>query len=325
MTSPWVLLSDRPALPAAPPPPAALALVLECALPLRDPAVLIDWQGANATALSVYLDPAQGMTVLLRHRGRPVHHRMTGAIPLPASGIVRVSLGSDPAAGRWTLRVEAPDTDQVRTTRGRDPMPLDLLADMVPAAATRHPALLWFGLAHGDRMPAQPRWIGPATPVDTPQGPRAAAVLRTGDIVTTLAGPRPLIAIRSCETPVSGSLAPVRLRAPWFAARTDLIVSADQPVMLSGVAVEYMFGEDTVLAEAGMLAGGMAAIRDARPGVVTGLTLTLPPDPDPAAGVILADGCALAVSDCPGLRRLAPFEAVPLASRLGPGLRGRAA
>jgi hypothetical protein len=304
-----------------------MAFVLETALPITGPAVLIDWQGPQGAALSVFADPRGGIAVLIRQGDRVARHRMTGALPLPPSGIARMTLASDPGTGRWSLRIEVPGTSLARTTRGRNPLPLGPLAAMIAGGSvpTCHPAVLWFGLAQGDRMPVPAPWVGPATPVDTPQGPRAAASLRAGDIVTTLAGPRPVAGITTCTTPVSGSLAPVRLRAPWFADRADLIVSNDQPVMLCGVAVEYLFGEDAVLAEAGMLAGDTAAIRDARPGVLTGLSITLTPSEDPLAHVILADGCALPTAGCNGLRWLAAYEALPLRLHLGPGLRARAA
>lgn len=326
MMTDWVSLSGRQGPPPAPM-TGAMALVLECALPFAGPTVLIDWQGSDGAALSVYADPRGGLAVLVRQGDRVARHRMSGPLPLPPSGIARLTLASDPGAGRWSLRIEVPGTAHARTTRGRDPLPLGPLVAMAGdgLALACHPSVLWFGLAQGDRMPVPAPWIGPATPVATPQGPRAAASLRAGDIVTTLAGPRPLAGVAVCETPVSGSLAPVRLRAPWFADRADLIVSHDQPVMLCGVAVEYLFGEDSVLAEAGMLAGDAAALRDARPGVLTGICLAMTPGTDPMAAVILADGCALPVAGCRDLRCLAAYEAVPLRLHLGPGLRARAA
>jgi hypothetical protein len=326
MTSGWLTLSGRPAT-SGDATTGAVALVLECTLPIVGPTVLIDWQGPIGVALSVFADPRGGLAVLIRQGDRVARHRMSGPLPLPPSGIMRMTLTSDPGAGRWSLRIEAPGTAHARTTRGRDPLPLGPFVAMTAKGAglTCHPSVLWFGLARGDGMPQPDPWIGPATPVDTPQGSRAAATLRAGDIVTTLAGPRPLAGITPCETPVSGSLAPVRLRAPWFADSADLIVSHHQPVMLAGVAVEYLFGEDAVLAEAGMLAGDTAAIRDARPGVLIGLSLALAPESDPLAAVILADGCALPVAGCRSMRWLAAYEAVPLRLHLGPGLRARAA
>lgn len=319
------MLSGGPAK-VAPAAAGATALVLECTLPIAGPTVLVDWQGPDGAALSLFADPQRGISALIRQGDRVARHRMAGAIGLPPSGIVRLTLASDPGAARWTLRVEAPGTSVQRTTRGRDPLALEPLAGMTSTGTLScNPAVLWFGLARGQGIAVPPPWIGPATPVDTPDGPRLAGSLHPGDIVSTLAGPRALADVTACETPVSGSLAPVRLRAPWFGERTDLIVSPDQPVMLSGVAVEYLFGEDLVLAEAGLLTSDTAAIRDGRPGILRGICLALPPDGDPRANIILADGCALPTAACTGMRRLAGYEAVPLRLHLGRGLRARAA
>jgi hypothetical protein len=181
-----------------------------------------------------------------------------------------------------------------------------------------HPAVLWLGFAAGGGVPGPGRWIGPATAVDTPAGPCPAARLRPGDVVVTPAGPRPLAAAERLPGPAAGRFAPVRLRAPWFARQADLIVSPEMPLRLSGVAVEYLFGAEAVLARAADLAGGRAAHGAPSAAPVQGVALRLPPDPRPGAQVVLAGGCALSLD--PDAACLPAVEAVPLRLLLGAGM-----
>jgi len=121
---------------------------------------------------------------------------------------------------------------------------------------------------------------------------------------------------------------PVLVRAPYFAAHSDLLVSADQLVALSGTEVEYLFAEDEVLAEAGHLTDGRSALYDTRRAVTACVSLDLGyPD------LILSDGCALAsarhgarAGTLPQPRRLLRcYEAVPLLALLGRSNGRRAA
>ena len=51
------------------------------------------------------------------------------------------------------------------------------------------------------------------------------------------------------------------LRQPFFAGERDLLVSADQLLLISGPSVEYLTGEEEVLVPAGALADGRVAER----------------------------------------------------------------
>ena len=136
----------------------------------------------------------------------------------------------------------------------------------------------------------------------------------------------PNIGVEAIYTSDGG--APVLVRAPYFAAHSDLLVSADQLVALSGTEVEYLFAEDEVLAEAGHLTDGRSALYDTRRAVTACVSLDLGyPD------LILSDGCALAsarhgarAGTLPQPRRLLRcYEAVPLLALLGRSNGRRAA
>ncbi len=317
----WLALSDAGA-PAAPAGGAAgLWLVLEFALPLRAPGVLLDWREGGA-ALSVFADPATGVSVLLRQGAAAARHRIMGALRLPAEGVARIALGWSGDGSGWVLRLEAPGTGLIRGARGR--------AALLPAAAVlagpfaargvaRHPAVLWYGLAEERALAPPGPWIAAATPVETPEGPCPAGALRPGQWLASPEGPVPVLAVRTAALPAAGSLSPIRLRAPFVARGPDLIVSPRQAVLLSGVSVEYLFGEDMVAAEARQLTDGRSARPDPRAGGVQAVMVQTGGPP------FIAAGCLLAAADHRGARLLADWEAVPLRLALEPWLRGRAA
>jgi len=282
-------------------------LVIELAWPPMRAGVLLDWQldeGAGHT-LSVFHDPAVGIVVLHRAHGRVLRHGLPG--PLPARGpTARLTLGWSVAADLWSLTLAAADRDCdaansqargiMRRVEGRGPLAPGCrqLAAMCDGRGLRRrdPSVLWFGLTDGTAPPPAAPWIGLQTPIDTPRGPVAAGHLRVGDRVMTVDhGPLPVMGLRRFELPGRGAEAPVLLRAPWFARQADLLVSADQPVILSGDTVEYLFGEDAVLVPAGALVDGRAALCDNRRAVVAGVSLDLG-----CGALIAADGCLLATA-----------------------------
>ena len=176
-------------------------------------------------------------------------------------------------------------------------------------------------MTRGAAPPQGRAWIGPATLVDTPGGARAAGLLRVGDRVMTDAGPLQLREVRRIEVPSRGSHTPVILRAPYFGATGDILVSADQRVRLSGSNVEYLFGDEAVLVEAGHLTDARSALFDQRRASAIGIVL------DTGTGAVMeAGGCGLGMTGgTPALRILRRYEALPLLALLGRGARVRAA
>lgn len=167
-------------------------------------------------------------------------------------------------------------------------------------------------------------WIGADTPVATHRGPVAGRHLRPGDPVVTPEGFARVRAVAAADLGAAhfgasalearGGQAPVLLRAPYFAARCDLLVSPGQPVVLRGTLVEYLFGEEAVQAEARLLVDGRTALEAVEDRLAV-ISLELD-----RAGAILADGCALAMPGPRGaaLRSLCAYEvAEVLAQRRG--------
>ena len=321
----WIALSDRrdPRFATT----GALidrgVFVMEFALPLSGSVVLLNQQTdeAEPRTLSVFLDPAVGLMILHRQGLAVRRHALPGPLPL-SGGVARLSLAFDSGANHWRMQLDVSGGEDPVWVTGRDPLPL-ALDDLQRLCAghgqvQRHPSVLWFGATLGERLPDRAPWIGLNTLVDTLTGPVPAGRLRPGDRILTLDdGPLPLLRVTHRDLPSAGFFAPVLLRAPFYGAARDLLVSADQPVMLSGTLVEYHFGEDEVLIPAGALIDGRKALAEHRRAVTCSVALDLG-----CPALFTADGCVL-MSD--GADRLTPpprrilqtYEAKPLIGHSG--------
>ena len=310
----WIALSDHDetvlaAAPSGVPPHAVL--VFDLALPLIGTTVLLDHAGPGG-ALSLIYDPAAGFGVMLRQDGGSSCHMLPG-INADKPGCGQLQFGWTTASGDWTLRFVTALGDDGVAASGRAPLPLPqrLLHDVCRGGPgqQRAAALLWCGATTGP-APAPAAWIGPRTPVATPDGPQAAGMLQPGDrVLTRDHGTLPVRAVRRQALPGQGSFAPVRLRAPFFHAPTDLLVSACQQIAISGDDVEYLFGCDTVLVAARHLVDGARALTEGQPRLLPWIALDLD---HPA--LILSGTCALATgaAGSPSLRCLDRFEACTL-------------
>lgn len=320
----WLLLSDRDA-PLRSDLPLRLStgtLVMELSWPLAT-GVLLDWRGADGQALSLFHDPQSGLGLLwrdgtvLRRFLLPGHLRLEGRV-------ARLVFGWDGPANSWTMRLDDGQDATVASTCGLTPPAFETaaLADLCAGrgVSRKESSVLWFGISQGMVPPPHMAWIGLSTPVPTVEGLVPAGLLRPGHwVLTREAGAVPLRSVQRVDMPSRGSHAAIVLRAPWFATARDLLVSADQLVALSGLEVEYLFGEEEVLVTAGALVDGRSALTDNRRATAPGVTLDL-------GGLHLIDcmGCTLMTAHngptttmpILPLRALLDYEALPLLSLL---------
>ena len=112
-----------------------------------------------------------------------------------------------------------------------------------------------------------PQPIGPfaciaeGTPIDTAEGPKPIEQISAGDqVVTHDNGLQPVIWVGWREMPSCTFHRPIALRAPFFGLEQDVIVSACHRLMMGGPTVEYLFGVETVLIQAGDLTFGGGAV-----------------------------------------------------------------
>ncbi|EET49288.1 Hint domain-containing protein [Thalassobium sp. R2A62] len=90
-----------------------------------------------------------------------------------------------------------------------------------------------------------------AARIRTTKGIVAANKVRPGDLVQMHDGD--IAQVRWCgsvDLPARGQFQPLRVRAPYFGATHDVYVAAEQHMLFSGSEVEYLFGEESVLASA---------------------------------------------------------------------------
>ncbi|VDC23257.1 Hint domain-containing protein [Pseudogemmobacter humi] len=311
----WLMLSGQSAPARLPDRLDRGRLSIELSWPLPQD-VLLDWQAGEQT-LSLFHHPRTGLALLWREGECALRLRL--AAPLPCTTrAARLDLSWE--AGAWSLRLEdaaGREIARARPPRGQPPagLPGAALAALCRGDGIRRRDLsvLWFGLSDGV-LPARSPWIGRATPIDTPAGPVAAGALQTGDwIFTRDAGPVRLRGVRHFEMPSRGSHAAVILRAPWFARRADLLVSADQMIALRGSEIEYLFDSEEIVVAAGSLIDGKAALADQRRDTTPCLALDTG-----GPHLIEADGCCLMATgpaEAPA-RVLEDYEALSLLSAL---------
>lgn len=318
----WIALSEQTS-PLAAPQVGLLGrglLVAEIEFPLAEAAVLLDLRagtGAEEVALSLFHDLGAGIALLHRQGGQVLRHVLPGPLP-QKRGVARLSFGWDAGARRWSLALEqdgrriAAEGAQVLPLRWDD---VERLCVGGPGVL-RHPAVLWFGVTEGAALPGPQAWLGMTTPVETPRGAVPAGQLKPGDRVMTADHDAVAVTgVTRIAVPSRGSLAPIRLRAPYYGAREDILVSPDQAVWVGGPEAEYLFGDEEVLVLARHLADGQMAVADSRRAVAIGVVLDLG-----AAELIRADGCLLATAGAAGLppvrRLLDAYEAQPLRAAL---------
>jgi hypothetical protein len=314
----WVALSDQPD-PAGHAETGLLArglLMAEIEMPLAGAGVLLDMRAeidGVEVVLSLFHDLGAGIVLLHRQGGRLLRHVLPGPLPQKA-GMARLAFGWDAAGPGWFLEMELAGQKMMAQGDVALPVPMAALRALCAGAegVLRHPAVLWYGVRQGAEMPAPLGWLGMATPVRTARGIIAAGHLQPGErVMTRDNGAVPLIGVTRLQVPGRGSLSPIRLRAPYFGQRGDILVSPDQPVLIAGPEAEYLFGDEEVLVAARHLADGQMAVAESHRAVAMGVVLDLG-QPE----VIEADGCALAtagpVGVAPARRLLEAFEAKPL-------------
>lgn len=277
----WLALCDGDgpfALGLVPPPAGSLigcgSMVTEFTLSARSgaPRVLMDFQCESGWPRQVQVaQTAQGSLTLMHRQADSIASAAVALALPPEPTLLRLTYSWDATRRLSQLAAELPSLGRLAVARGSNPlpMPVDDLAAITNGMAQFDSGLAWLGFTRGiERIGHAPGVIG-ATPVRTPTGMVRLDRLRPGDLVATRDhGALPVRWIGGIEMPARGSFAPVRLRAPFFGNRSDLVVSAQQKVMMAGAEVEYLFGEDEVTVEAGRLVDGLTALAERRRSLV---------------------------------------------------------
>jgi hypothetical protein len=101
------------------------------------------------------------------------------------------------------------------------------------------------------------------TLIETPNGLMSIENLICGDLVTTAdKGAQPIRWICERTVPTRGLFQPLRLRAPFFGLKQDVLVAPEQRLVFENTEIEYLFGVESVLVEARHLTNNVNVIRE---------------------------------------------------------------
>lgn len=123
------------------------------------------------------------------------------------------------------------------------------LAEIIPETPGPMVSVAYAGVANHPLTDKPLPGLAGTTRVQTPNGLMPVADLQPGMSVLTQSGEEQTIRwIGQTELLARGPTAPIRLRAPYFGLTEDITVSRNQKLLLTGSEVEYLFGEEQVLA-----------------------------------------------------------------------------
>ena len=218
------------------------------------------------TGMRLVLDP-RGMLTLTQTRG---DERRSFAVQTGLQGraaMVTVVFTWDAPNRRALLSVEVPDTGALTFTTDHGPLPLSMgdVARMMTDRTRCHlsPSVTFAAVAEG-LIPIGPLpSLNGDTPIPTPRGPVALNRIRPGQIVQTADGGTAQVRwVGGLALPARARFTPLRLRAPFYGARHDILCAPCQQIHFRSTDVEYLFAAHTVAARAGDLLDGIGPQAD---------------------------------------------------------------
>lgn len=247
---------------------------------LRQGTLLLELEGQHSeqaqeilrlNELSIAFDAAQN--VILRIGRESI------CLAAPDSQRVRLSFHWDLDQQRAAIGLEQP---QSGLTLREAPLPAapamsDVEAFVALQVRRRRSALRYVALS------ARTEAFGPyptllrQTRLETARGLVPVSDIRRGDLVRSDRGALvPVLHLVARRLPARGDFAPIRLYAPGFGLTEDLVVAANQNLILRGADIEYSFGCETVLMPARHLLSTPFARPASCGGVMTFYQLILP-------------------------------------------------
>ena len=229
------------------------------------PQTLLEWQEVWPwrRGLSLQAIPGGGIALVVSQGNEASHaavrHGATGG-----ADTLRISYSWDAPARLGRLAVEVVGAPGVVLAEMRDPPPLRL-ADLQAVTMQQErramdPEVTFFAVSTGIEPVGPLPTLDGHVPLATPYGYRPLGQVRRGDVLrTTGGGAVPVLQVLRRTVPARGMFRPVRLRAPYFGLRQDIVVAPEQRLVIGGSEVEYMFDQEFVLVPARHLVNGTAA------------------------------------------------------------------
>jgi hypothetical protein len=281
------------------------------------PQDLLNYRGSKNwfRALKIHAIPGGGITLVI-DQNNDVTHAAILHLGASRTDTIRITYAWD-APKRWArLAIERPDGSDVQYVQVANPKPIPI-AELRALVLDQNSRLLsedLIFLAISDRV--EP--VGPtptltcSVPIETSTGFQSASTLKRGDLVRTEnAGLVPVLHNVRRTVPARGSFEPVRLRAPYFGLKQDVIVAPDQRLVIRGSEVEYLFGREAVLVPARHLVNGIAGLREQGHATVTYTQLVMP-----SHEILIAAGTAVESLYIARLRRKPDLLGASLLSHL---------
>jgi len=204
--------------------------------------------------LRIWAD-ADGAISLELRSGHLARRIDLSANTLETSNQLRLTFSWCIEKNKMLLSAENNVTGDLRQAEARNPisMPMSLLTGMLQNADGQFVTQNISLLAVSDQI--EPVGLIPSIagfcPVETPRGFVSIQHIKSGDLVNTVDnGPQPVRWVCSRKVPTQGLFCPIRLRAPYFGLLQDIVIAPEQRLLFENDEVQYMFGEESVLAEA---------------------------------------------------------------------------
>lgn len=242
--------------------------------------------------LTLCIDPCGTLQLLLRQGATSQSFAVPTSIREQGE-VVIVIYSWDAPARDGALSVYLPDRDLMFQTDVVAPAPLSL-RDLGRIMTEGPECTLGHGVAFvavSDRIiPAGPfGGIGGTARIDTLDGPCPVDRLRPGQVVRTAdGGSARIVCVGAVDLPALGRFAPLILRAPYHGLSADIVVSPDQRMYLTGTDIEYLFGQEEVLAAIRHLRDDRSVLQPHPPAVTRYYQLVLD-----RHAIIRANGVAL--------------------------------
>lgn len=180
---------------------------------------------------------------------------------------LRITFSWDVQNNTALLSVESPENGSLSQAETNAPLPMPmeiinaLLEQKLPANVDV--GVTFLGVSNQIEPVGFAPSIAKQSLIDTPNGPMPIENLLCGDLVATADnGPQPIRWICERTVPTRGLFQPLRLRAPFFGLKQDILVAPEQRLVFENTEIEYLFGVESVLVEARHLANNVNVIRE---------------------------------------------------------------
>ena len=245
------------------------SLVLEARVaPDKRPEVLFGYTKSWPDQRSLMLQAIPGGGIsLVQVSGENIAHAAIQHAITARTDILRITFAWDAPKGWARLTVERPEAHQVssRFVPNIRPVALADLRELLLGHDTHtfSPDIIFAALSDKVEPVGPMPSLNPNAMIETPFGYKEAGQLRRGDTVVTRDGEIvPILHRVDRVVPARGSYAPIRLRAPYFGLRDDVLVTPEQRLVIDGSEVEYLFNQEAVLVPARHLVNGFAALKE---------------------------------------------------------------